>query len=402
MIAGLRRMLSRVSVLMETSASANTEKSESHAVDQQIKTVLSGTTASIDRAEQKVNQRPSVPSDALVFMRHDRLLAGQGTVVRTMPDDVKGVFAKLSDEVLLAVAQSMVELSPLAPVPHWHFGDFIQSPDIKVHVRHALWQAARERGLQGTICAPWHGGTKLEVRLGHDLSLGLLADGRLEPNEFALLDRVLQPGMVFLDAGANEGIYTLFASAKVGPKGRVIAVEPSPRELAQLHANLRLNETKNVEVVEQALAERIGTLRLRLAEERHSGQNTLGEFAYPDVIAAGEIQVAATTIDQMIRELELKMLDVIKLDLEGAEIRALAGASRSLEKFKPLVLVEALDSALRKQQGSTADLLALLESASYEIFAIDDETGRPLPYRQQGMKLSSNIVATHRARGWVF
>lgn len=317
-----------------------------------------------------------------------------------MPVDVKGVFAKLPDEMLLAVAQSMIELAPLEPIPHWHFGDFIQSPDIAVHVRHALWQAARERGLQETIRAPWHGGTKLDVRLGHDLSLGLLAEGRLEPNEFALLDRILRPGMVFLDAGANEGIYTLFASAKLGLEGRVIAVEPSPRELAHLRANLRLNETRNVDVAEQALAERAGTLRLRLAEERHSGQNTLGDFAYPDVTTAGEIQVVATTIDQMARKLELKRLDVVKLDLEGAEIRALAGASRSLEKFKPLILVEALESALRNQQGSTAELLALLKSANYEIFAIDDETGRPVPYRQQGMKLSSNIVATHCKRPW--
>ncbi len=295
--------------------------------------------------------QPADPSSAIVFRRYDRLPAGQGTAVRTVPEAVKGVFARLPDEMLLAVAQSMVELAPLNPVPHWHFGDFIQSPDIAVHVRHALWQAARERGLQGTIRMPWHGGTRLDLRLGHDLSLGLLTEGRVEPNEFALLDRILRPGMVFLDAGANEGIYTLFASAKVGLDGRVIAVEPSPRELVHLRTNLHLNSAHNVDVVEQALAEHRGTLRLLLAEERHSGQNTLGDFAYPSVVAAAAVQVTVTTVDQIANELELERLDVIKLDLEGAEIRALAGASRSLERFKPLIFVEALELGASEPAG---------------------------------------------------
>ena len=125
---------------------------------------------------------------------------------------------------------------------------------------------------------------------------------------------------LFLDAGANEGIYTLFASAKVGLDGRVIAVEPSPRELVHLRTNLHLNSAHNVDVVEQALAEHRGTLRLLLAEERHSGQNTLGDFAYPSVVAAAAVQVTVTTVDQIANELELERLDVIELDLEGAEI----------------------------------------------------------------------------------
>jgi len=328
-------------------------------------------------------------------------VAPAGTLVRAMPDDVKEIFANLPDEMLLSVAQFMAELAPLRPVPHWHFGDFINSSNLAVHVRHALWQTAKNRSLEGTIRMPWHGGTKLNMRLGHDLSLVLFVDGRIEPNEFVLLDRILLPGMVFLDAGANEGIFTLFASTKVGTTGRVVAVEPSPRELVYLRENLRLNNIHNTDLVEQALAERSGTLHLRLAEGRHSGLNTLGDFAYPEIKTASEIQVSATTIDEMVRSLQLTNLDVIKLDLEGAEIRALMGAPQSLQAFKPLLLIEALNSALEKQNGSVNKLLDLLETADYSIFVIDDETGMLAEF-ERWAPLSSNIVATHRERPWNF
>ena len=77
---------------------------------------------------------------------------------------------------------------------------------------------------------------------------------RLDPNEFAFLDSVLKEGMVFIDAGANEGLYSLFASQYVGPSGRVFSFEPSQREFQRLECNIRLNGLRNVQAVQTALA----------------------------------------------------------------------------------------------------------------------------------------------------
>jgi FkbM family methyltransferase len=236
--------------------------------------------------------------------------------------------------------------------------------------------------------------------LDNDLSLTLFAGGTFEPNEFALLDRVLQPGMVFVDGGANEGVYSVFAAARVGPMGRVIAVEPSSRELARLRENVALNRLSNVDIVEAALAERSGSAPLLIAEKLHAGQNTLGAFAYDTVKSVGAQDVAVKTLDEIVLQCALSRLDILKLDLEGAEIRALSGAGRVLAEMRPLVLVEVSEASLAHQGGSARALFELLEAADYVLLAIDDETGEPVPLRSNNRPPSDNVVAVHTERDW--
>jgi FkbM family methyltransferase len=143
---------------------------------------------------------------------------------------------------------------------------------------------------------PWYGPTVFASRFDNDLSLAMFVGGTYEPNEFALLDRVLQPGMNIIDGGANEGAYTLFFASRVGPAGRVIAVEPSPRELERLRANITRNNLDNIVVAALALAERTGEVSLNIANAEHAGQNTLGEFMYGGVFSVGRLAVPASTI----------------------------------------------------------------------------------------------------------
>jgi FkbM family methyltransferase len=321
------------------------------------------------------------------------------TVVDTDGYAIEAVFARLPAKTLAVVGRTVAELSPLEPMSHWRFGGFVDSPDLAVHVRHSLWRAGKARGGVGPIVMPWHAGTRLNLLLDNDLSLTLFAGGAFEPNQFALLDRVLRPGMVVLDGGANEGVYTVFAAARVGPKGRIIAVEPSPRELERLKANLALNRLRNVEIVEAALTDRSGSARLLMAEPAHAGQNTLGKFAYA-ISAAGEEEVETITLDELVQERGLARLDILKLDIEGAELRALSAAWRCLSEMRPLILAEVSDKALTHQGGSAATLLQLLEDAGYVVLTFDDETGEPIPLRSANRLPSNNIVAVHRDRDW--
>jgi FkbM family methyltransferase len=321
------------------------------------------------------------------------------TVVDTDGRAIEAVFARLPAKTLAVVGRTVAELGPLEPMPHWRFGGFADSSDLAVHVRHSLWRAGKARGGVGPIVMPWHAGTRLNLFLDNDLSLTLFAGGAFEPNEFALLNRVLRPGMVFLDGGANEGAYTVFAAARVGPKGRVIAVEPSLRELERLKANLALNRQRNVEIVEAALTDRSGSARLLIAEPTHAGQNTLGEFAYA-ISAAGEAEVGTITLDELVQEQGLSRLDILKLDIEGAELRALSAAWGCLGEMRPLILAEVSDEALTHQGGSAAALLQLLEDADYVALTFDDETGDPIPLGADNRSLSDNIVAVHRDRDW--
>ena len=94
----------------------------------------------------------------------------------------------------------------LSSVPGWRVDRFKTSADPAVHVRHGLWCAANAQNCDRPVVVPWHEGTRLVLHLDNDLSYTLSAGACYEPNEFALLSRVLEPGMVFMDGGANEGV----------------------------------------------------------------------------------------------------------------------------------------------------------------------------------------------------
>ena len=194
----------------------------------------------------------------------------------------------------------------LRPRPGWMFAEeYYEQRRWLACRRGALWEAAREKDLAVPITVRWHGGTTVDLTLGNDNSLCLYVCGSFEPNEFAFLDRVLKPGMVFVDVGANDGYYTLFAARRVGPSGRVVAAEPSSRERAHLQRNLGRNGLDNVIVVPAAIGAAAGLADLHLAHGVHAGHNTLGSFAHDDVVRASLERVPIEPLDAVIARLGL-------------------------------------------------------------------------------------------------
>lgn len=287
---------------------------------------------------------------------------------------------------------------PLAPYPGWHPGieETHPIPD-DVRLRLAIWRYFNSRRLLLPTRLKWHFGLRVDAYLGNDLTRFLYAGGAFDPNEFAFLVEFLRPGMTFVDAGANDGLYSLFASRLVGTQGKVIAIEPSSRELARLTSNIRLNRLANVTIVPVAVSDHRGTVGLRVADFEHAGHNTLGDFSYPETSTEGIEDVAVEPLDDVIERLELEWIDVVKLDVEGAEHLALEGAERSLRVHRPIVLLELFDAALRKQGSTGEDVLSFLTNLGYESYVFDPDTGRPKKGRP-AIEGSPNILAAHRER----
>jgi FkbM family methyltransferase len=282
----------------------------------------------------------------------------------------------------------------LRPRPGWVFAEeYYDQRRWLACRRGALWEAAREKDLAVPITVRWHSGTTVDLTLGNDNSLCLYVCGSFEPNEFAFLDRVLKPGMVFVDVGANDGYYTLFAARRVGPSGRVVAAEPSSRERAHLQRNLGRNGLDNVSVVPAAIGAASGLADLHLAHGVHAGHNTLGSFAHDDVVRASLERVAIEPLDAVIARLGLAQVDFVKIDVEGAEARVITGAAAVLKAMRPFLLLEINDKALRAQ-GNCADSLigTLRGDLGYEIFVFSPVTGL-LETPRDGDPLSANVVA---------
>ncbi len=147
--------------------------------------------------------------------------------------------------------------------------------------------------------------------------------GTYESELQRLLVENLRPGDVLYDVGANVGFFSLLASHLVGT-GSVVAFEPLPANLDLLKKNLALNGVGNVSIVEAAVADTNGTARFALGQSSSQG-----------MLADTGIEVRLVSLDQ----LDLPPPTAMKIDVEGAESRVLAGAAKLLSNYRPLIFL---------------------------------------------------------------
>jgi len=157
--------------------------------------------------------------------------------------------------------------------------------------------------------------------------------------ELRMLSRVLHPHCVFIDIGANVGIYTIYAALRAGPDARVIAVEPHPVALERLRCNVQLNQLANVAIEPVALNARSGTVTFKVNRRNVGDSSILFDQTTP---REELIEVPSESLIDLVAKNGLTRIDAIKIDVEGAEDVILfpffAGAPEAL--WPTLLLVE--------------------------------------------------------------
>ena len=282
--------------------------------------------------------------------------------------------------MLRAFAPYAAQVRSAGRYPGWSFTVEEHAPTPQLSLRREIWRRFGREGCERPVRVPWHEGLQLDLVLGNDQSRCLYVCGSYEPNEFDFLARVLAPGMTVLDVGANEGFYSLYCARRVGDRGLVVAVEPSPRERARLERNVALNGLPNVRIEPRALAARAGRAVLRIANAEHNGQNSLGAFGHASVTLAGQVEVELQTLDALVQGQGLRRVDLLKIDVEGAELAVLRGAEQVLAASRPLILFELFDAALRGQGASAQEVLDFLAARGYRFFKFGADGGlAPLP-----------------------
>jgi FkbM family methyltransferase len=297
----------------------------------------------------------------------------------------------MTDQELIELSSSLAYVRPLRPYPMAdQLEDWRQLPP-EAAARYRIWQFLFESNRSVPLTLPWHFGSHLDIQLGNELSRGLFVHGCHDPNELALLDHILRPGHHFLDIGAHEGVYSVFAALKVGPSGHVWAIEPSRRELSRIRRNVDLNGLDHVDIIACAVGDRDGEIDIKIAADARSGHNTLGEFVWDGVSLARQERVPLRTLDSLVAERGIRSLDVVKIDVEGTESRLLRGGSHVMTALRPIVLFEASEKSLKPQGTSLSELTTLFREAGYTILAIDHHTG--LPTRRIGSHSGDNLIA---------
>lgn len=225
---------------------------------------------------------------------------------------------------------------------------------------------------------------RLDLREGIDFSIFLL--GGFELQNLRAYSELIKPGNEVLDIGANIGAHTLPLARLVGPKGRVIAFEPTNFAAAKLRANIALNPD---------LAPRISFHQAMLVANTGAVPEPALFSSWP-LVGGGDLHekhkgrlmethgARAVTLDQMMMELGVGKVDFVKLDVDGHELPVLQGSQAMLSRFRPIIAME-LAPYIHAEFGYAFDeLVALLKSCRYEFHSLS--TRAMLPQTAQALR----------------
>ena len=225
----------------------------------------------------------------------------------------------------------------------------------------------------------------------NDYMSGAEMHGGFEPAERAFVSRFLRAGMTALDIGAHHGLYTLLASKRVGPNGRVFAFEPSPRERKALQRNVKLNRYENVVIEELALGNEEGERSLYVVQGHETGCNSLKPPTVHAITWA--VPVHVSSLDQWLATHNVGNVDFIKLDVEGGELAVLQGAQKLLESApRPVILAEVQDIRTQPWGYRAGEVIRFLSDKGYKWFSLSAE-GALSPLDLGAETFDGNFVA---------
>ena len=257
------------------------------------------------------------------------------------------------------------------------FGRICLHAALRIAPSAVLLRAAGRQGIAGRAARV--GLQDRPVRIAQGVAAGLvLSPGRSNPayalgvNELpvqAAFAVALGPGAVLYDVGANIGFLSLVAATLVGGAGRVYAFEPAPANIAVLRANVERNALSQVTIVESAVAEAPGRMSLQL--DRYAGGHVLAN-AGAVLNPQGQVEVDVISLDDFARQAGVRSPDLVKIDVEGAEMQVIAGMSELLRTVRPLVLFEADAASVTACEAQYQQIGSALAAFGYEIERLGD------------------------------
>ncbi len=165
---------------------------------------------------------------------------------------------------------------------------------------------------------------------------------------------------VFLDIGANVGKYSVILGKQLKDKGKVFSFEPEPSNLQALIKNLKSNNLTNVKIIPLACSDKKAILNFYINKNNSGGHS----LKYK---TNNKISVEANTLDNLLKPFKLKRVDLMKIDVEGAESDVLKGAIKPLKKFHPKIIFEAWDDKYLQK------CLDVLKPLGYKVKKISEE-----------------------------
>jgi FkbM family methyltransferase len=230
-----------------------------------------------------------------------------------------------------------------------------------IRLRHVVRQLADRTGPLEVVAD----GLSFTGGIGDREYLRALAAGQWERLNISLFQSAIEPGMTVADVGAHIGYYSLIAAKIVGPRGRVLAFEPNPESRRLLELNAVRNGLDGLMTISPiALSDGSGSAAFHLAPGNRSGSSLFVEHDYGQTL-----EVKTGRLDDLIPG--DSAIDVMKMDVEGGEVRALVGMPRTLSRVQRLC-IECNPPYLRAAGSSAGQLIEILREAGLQVQAVDE------------------------------
>jgi FkbM family methyltransferase len=220
----------------------------------------------------------------------------------------------------------------------------------------------------------WHRnrwGDDLYLSPFYHIDRSIIAFGTYDPDLHGFIQEYIHAGMVCLDVGANIGEITLHMARCVGPRGSVIAFEPAPPLLERLKRHITKSPyQKNIIVEPIALSNITGNMKFFYAnfDKENQGMGSLVSQNNDVVTRIADIEVKK--LDDYVAENKIDRIDFIKVDIQGAEPLFLDGASKTIHRFQPDILMEVSPSDLVSIGSNSQDIVHRIEDFGYRVFEI--------------------------------
>ncbi|HKS95385.1 MAG TPA: FkbM family methyltransferase [Terriglobia bacterium] len=200
--------------------------------------------------------------------------------------------------------------------------------------------------------------------------------------EFNVIPRLVRPGDVALDVGANVGFYSVLLSRLCGPSGRVWAFEPVPDTYWRLRETLALNRCENVVPVRAAVSDKDGIATMNLFAAEHSEWSSLAkpEMDGPGgtkIVPRSSVEVTSLSLRRFCAESGIDRINFLKVDVEGFEVDVFRGARRLLEGGRvDYVCFEISKASLSASRTESRRVFQTLAAYGYQSYRLDDMTLR--------------------------
>jgi FkbM family methyltransferase len=204
----------------------------------------------------------------------------------------------------------------------------------------------------------------LSVDAVSDFGLRILETGHYEEYLEKILQNILQKGDFFIDLGANEGYFSIFASALVGTEGKVLAIEPQERLWSVITRNIMLNKCDNLQLIPYAIDTMEHFIEIILYPSINTGASSLVTTARNKLYKRQTVKTRS--LDDIIVANKLTTVKLVKIDIEGFEFIALKSAQESLKKkIIKYIALELHPIQLAQMGSSSQEVIDYLASFGY-------------------------------------